>query len=393
MTIHWSRVALGTVIPFMFTTYDGATGASEEGSGLAVTDIEIYKSGGGLTQRSSDAGYALLDADGHALDSIVGLAGFSVDTGDNTDAGFFAAGGYYIVVVSSVTVDAQTVNFIAGTFSLGPTLTVAGVEEVDVTHWIGAAVATPTVNGVPEVDLTHVAGSTTSVSALATGVATLLADWLNGGRLDLILDIIAADTTTDIPALIAALQAFVDTEVAAILVDTNELQTDWTNGGRLDLLIDAIKAATDNLPSDPADASVIAGRFDTVDTAVADLPTNAELATALGTADDAVLAQVALVKAKTDLIPADPADASDIAALIDALPTAAENVTAMLAAAYEGAETFQDFLRLARAALLGKASGLDTTTAVYRDAADAKDRITATVDVDGNRTAVVLDAT
>lgn len=48
-------------------------------------------------------------------------------------------------------------------------------------------------------------------------------------------------------------------------------------------------------------------------TSVNDLPTNAELATALGTADDAVLAQVALVKAKTDLIPADPADASDIA--------------------------------------------------------------------------------
>lgn len=35
-------------------------------------------------------------------------------------------------------------------------------------------------------------------------------------------------------------------------------------------------------------------------TAVDDLPTNAELATALGTADDAVLAQVALVKAQTD---------------------------------------------------------------------------------------------
>jgi hypothetical protein len=38
-------------------------------------------------------------------------------------------------------------------------------------------------------------------------------------------------------------------------------------------------------------------------TAVADLPTNAELATALGTADDAVLAQIALVKAVTDALP------------------------------------------------------------------------------------------
>lgn len=164
--MSWGRVALGTVLPFMFTTYDGATGASEEGSGLGTADIEIYKAGGGLTQRSSDVGYALLDADGHALDSIVGLAGFTIDTGDNTDAGFFVAGGYYIVVVSSVTVDAVTVNFIAGTFSLGPTLTVAGVEEVDVTHWLGTAAATPTVAGVPEVDPTHWNG--TAVSAPAT---------------------------------------------------------------------------------------------------------------------------------------------------------------------------------------------------------------------------------
>jgi hypothetical protein len=63
---------------------------------------------------------------------------------------------------------------------------------------------------------------------------------------------------------------------------------------------------------------------------IADLPTNAELATALGTADDAVLAQVALVKAKTDLIPSDPADQSDLAALVNALPSAEENADALL---------------------------------------------------------------
>lgn len=80
-------------------------------------------------------------------------------------------------------------------------------------------------------------------------------------------------------------------------------------------LVTAIDAKTTNLPSDPADASVIAGRFDTLDTSIGDLPTNAELATALGTADDAVLAQIALVKAKTDNLPSDPADATAFAAL------------------------------------------------------------------------------
>lgn len=60
-------------------------------------------------------------------------------------------------------------------------------------------------------------------------------------------------------------------------------------------------------PSDPADQSLIIAATDALTTLIDALPTNAELATALGTADDAVLAQVALVKAKTDLIPASPA--------------------------------------------------------------------------------------
>jgi len=50
-----------------------------------------------------------------------------------------------------------------------------------------------------------------------------LTDWINGGRLDLILDIIAADTTTDIPALIAALPdaAAINAEVVdALATDT-----------------------------------------------------------------------------------------------------------------------------------------------------------------------------
>ncbi len=38
------------------------------------------------------------------------------------------------------------------------------------------------------------------------------------------------------------------TKLIAIVADTNELQIDWVNGGRLDLLVDAIKAVTDLLP-------------------------------------------------------------------------------------------------------------------------------------------------
>lgn len=74
------------------------------------------------------------------------------------------------------------------------------------------------------------------------------------------------DARTDaIDAALVTIAAFLDTEVAAILADTNELQVDWVNGGRLDLLIDAIKVKTDGLPSDPADASVIATSFSGID--------------------------------------------------------------------------------------------------------------------------------
>ena len=52
-----------------------------------------------------------------------------------------------------------------------------------------------------------------------------LTDWINGGRLDLILDIIAADTTTDIPALIAALNDLSAAQVNAEVVDALNVDT------------------------------------------------------------------------------------------------------------------------------------------------------------------------
>lgn len=59
----------------------------------------------------------------------------------------------------------------------------------------------------------------------------------------------------------------------------------------------------------------------------------------------------------------------------------------------EGSYTFRQFLRLLGAALGGKASGLGTTTATYRNASDSANAIVATVDSDGNRTAVTLTLT
>lgn len=118
MTLHLGTVRPGSTIYIPFASYAGATGASVTLTGLAVTDIEIY-SNGSVTQRASDAGYTLLDTDGIDFDGITGIHGFSINLADNTTAGFYVAGAFYWVVVSAVTIDSQTVNFVAATFQIG----------------------------------------------------------------------------------------------------------------------------------------------------------------------------------------------------------------------------------------------------------------------------------
>lgn len=109
----------GTLLYIPFHTFDSNDpSASVTLTGLATTDIEVYKDGS-VTQRASDAGYALLDTDGIDFDAVTGIHGISIDLADNTTAGFYAAGSQYWVVVASVTVDAATVNFVLCTFRIG----------------------------------------------------------------------------------------------------------------------------------------------------------------------------------------------------------------------------------------------------------------------------------
>jgi hypothetical protein len=158
--INFGTVPVGAVLPIMFNAYAGATGASVTLTGLAVTDIEVYK-GTSMTQRASDAGFVLMDTDGIDLDGITGLHGFSIDTSDNTDASFYSAGSFFTVVVSAVTIDSQTVNFIAATFRLGPAETAAGVPKVDASHFAGTAYATALAAEVDAIHDEQVDGTTT----------------------------------------------------------------------------------------------------------------------------------------------------------------------------------------------------------------------------------------
>ena len=69
----------------------------------------------------------------------------------------------------------------------------------------------------------------------------------------------------------------------------------------------------------------------------------------------------------------------------------AQMVAANIAGITDGSYDQQEMIRIMFAALSGKSSGGGTTTLKHRDSGDAKDRITATVDANGNRTAMTLD--
>lgn len=71
----------------------------------------------------------------------------------------------------------------------------------------------------------------------------------------------------------------------------------------------------------------------------------------------------------------------------------AAGIDAIFDEVYEGTTTFRQYLRLAASALWGKLSGGGTTAIAIRDEGDTKNRISATVDADGNRSAVTLDKT
>jgi len=69
----------------------------------------------------------------------------------------------------------------------------------------------------------------------------------------------------------------------------------------------------------------------------------------------------------------------------------AAGVDGIMDEVYEGTRTFRQWLRLAASVLFGKSAGGGTVTGTFRDGADSKARVTATLDANGNRTNVTLD--
>jgi hypothetical protein len=184
------------------------------------------------------------------LDSEVSLDGaaFSDCTNEATEIG--SSGIYYLdltsgemngdtiaVQVKTSTTDAKTTVLIFYPQELGDI-------KVDVQSNAGTAITSA--SGIQEVKVASIAADAVSAAAIANGAidaATFAAD-VDAEILSYIVD-----DATRIDA--SALNTAAVTSVPAILADTNELQTDWVNGGRLDLILDAraSQASVDDLPT------------------------------------------------------------------------------------------------------------------------------------------------
>jgi hypothetical protein len=102
-------VANSTVRYFFGT--NASTGASVNRTSAGT--IRVYK-GTSVTERTSVVG--ITDTSG--FDSVTGLNSLSIDLSNNTDAGFYAAGNDYVVVLVGAVIDTQTVNVPLFQFSI-----------------------------------------------------------------------------------------------------------------------------------------------------------------------------------------------------------------------------------------------------------------------------------
>lgn len=165
-----------THVGFQFSTHASAGGNVAPSSAFEAADIRIYKATDGAafsaTQRSSSNGITMTSP----FDSLTGFHDVDIDLTDNTDAGFYAAGCRYSVVLApDETIDSQTITAIVlAYFEIGR-------QQSDVREFGGAAGTFS--SGRPEVNTTHLAG--TSQTARDIGASVLLSSGTGTGQVKL----------------------------------------------------------------------------------------------------------------------------------------------------------------------------------------------------------------
>lgn len=363
-----------TTVTFCFTTHQASGAPVAPSSVFETADYKIFKNGS-ATEKTSTNGLTTTSA----FNGTTGLHMLVIDTSNDTgDAGFWVADAVYdVVLVPDETVDGVAVAKHLGKFYLEDLADVADMA---------VAVRTEMDSNSTQLD-----AIVTDTAEIGTAGAGLTAINLPNQTMDIVGNI-----TGNLSGSVGSVTA-----LAANSINASALATD----------------AVTEIQSGLATAAALA----TAQTAINDIPTNAELATALGTADDAVLAAIATVQADTDniqtRIPAAlvggrmdssvgavgtgaigatgfAANAIDATVLATTAVTEIANGLLDLTDGVETGLTPRNALKLAAAGTGGKISGAATTTVTLRNAvADSKNRMIATVDADGNRSAITYDFT
>lgn len=292
--------------------------------------------------------------------------------------------------------------------SLIATPSVAGVIEVDVTHWLGTAPATPTVAGVPEVDVTHINGGATNGNNATLSLAAISV--VNSGGSALTVSSTGANGH-GINASGNGTGHGINTTGGATgrgITATGGA----TSGAGASFLADGSGSGFSIVGAGANHGvSILSGSGATgngINCAAASTNGHGINCVATGVGVDLNADNIADIQADTDNIqtrlPAalvggrmDSSIGAMAANTLTAAATAADFGTEVADAIWdeviEGSTTARQSVRLNNSALGSKLSGAATATNTFRDIEDTKNRIVATVDSDGNRTAITLDLT
>lgn len=317
---------------------------------MAASDARLFP----LKNTAYRVTFPILDADG---DLVTGAAG--LDSEVSLDGGTFAdctneateiatSSGVYYLDLTAAEMNADTVAIIVKTSTSGAkttTLVMYPVEtgdiDVDVTAIAGTAINTAVAqigcNVVSQANIDFGALQKTSLNAATP--ASIQGDTKQTG-----------DAYAE-AVLIHAHAQTIETDVAAVHVHANTIDGHITaDYGATE------KAAIDLLD----DANGLINIHDTVDLVHTDV--------------DAILA-----------------DTGTDGVVLKAAGLDADAVDEILDEVIEGTITLRQALRIFLATLAGKSTGGGTATLTFKDNADTKARVTATVDANGNRTAITLD--
>lgn len=369
-----------THVRFQFTTQAAAGGAVAPSSGFEAADLRIYRANDSAaysaTQRSSAAGITVTSP----FDSVTGLHDVDIDLTDNTDAGFYASGyRYSVILVPDETVDSQTVVAVLAEFEIGlPVVSNADAAAVKVvTDKLNTALESDGAGGYQYTTLSL-------ENAPAGGTGGGGTDWSPDERsaIRTILGIPASGTTPDVPSAgaLKVIDDLIDTELAAVKTVVDDISSRiptalGANGNMMADLQDSLGEPITNedgtlqagstttvtlqsggptttnyykdrtfLAIDGAgsgQSAVIAssaGLVCTLDRTVATAFDNttkyvlgysqgySAIKGAIDTVDDFLDTEIAAIKAKTDNLPSDPADASDIATAFSGVNTKLDTI-------------------------------------------------------------------